>query len=264
MPTIEPDMNLGHRFIGRHPPPGSLVYCAVSGAHLYGFASRDSDIDLKGVHAAPVETLLGLAQQPGVHNCLEVFEGVECDLTTLELGKALSLVLRGNGNTVEQIFSPYQLVPGQALDDLRELARDALSRRFYRHYTGFFRGMRREHENGSEPKAKTLLYSYRVALTGIHLLETGEVVAHLPALADRYGPRLLFEAIELKRAEGERATLPVPLDAALRSQWPVLQERLDEALERSPLPEEPPNGPAIEGWLVAFRLSQVRASTRSN
>lgn len=260
MTIIEPDLDLGKRFLDRNPPPGTVIYCAVSGAHLYGFASRDSDIDLKGVHAVPVERLLGLAQRLEAHNRLEVFEGVECDLTTLELAKALSLVLQGNGNTVEQIFSPYQLAPCQALDELRELTRGALSRRFYRHYNGFFRGMRREHENSSVPQAKTLLYSFRVALTGVHLLATGEVVAHLPALADRYGFQSVLDVVELKRTEGERAALPPSLDAALRSCWPAVQERLDGALERSPLPDEPPNEAAIERWLVQLRMSHLGGS----
>ena len=30
--------------------PYRLLFATVSGAHLYGFPSRDSDVDLRGVH----------------------------------------------------------------------------------------------------------------------------------------------------------------------------------------------------------------------
>ncbi len=38
--------------------PALLV--VVSGAHLYGFPSADSDVDLRGIHLLPVPALLGL------------------------------------------------------------------------------------------------------------------------------------------------------------------------------------------------------------
>lgn len=37
-----------------------LLFATVSGAHLYGFPSRDSDVDLRGVHLLPAADLLGL------------------------------------------------------------------------------------------------------------------------------------------------------------------------------------------------------------
>ncbi|WTJ03358.1 nucleotidyltransferase domain-containing protein [Streptomyces lydicus] len=37
-----------------------LVFATVSGAHLYGFPSRDSDVDLRGAHLLPAAALVGL------------------------------------------------------------------------------------------------------------------------------------------------------------------------------------------------------------
>ncbi len=42
--------------------PDPLVFATVSGAHLYGFPSRDSDIDLRGAHLLPAAALLGLEE----------------------------------------------------------------------------------------------------------------------------------------------------------------------------------------------------------
>jgi predicted nucleotidyltransferase len=46
------------RAVHEHPYP--LIFATVSGAHLYGFASPDSDWDLRGVHLLPADDVLGL------------------------------------------------------------------------------------------------------------------------------------------------------------------------------------------------------------
>ncbi|MFE0248832.1 DNA polymerase beta superfamily protein [[Kitasatospora] papulosa] len=53
LPDIDPA-----RILGGEPCP--LLFATVSGAHLYGFPSRDSDVDLRGVHVLPAEDLVGL------------------------------------------------------------------------------------------------------------------------------------------------------------------------------------------------------------
>ena len=39
-------------------------FVTVSGAHLYGFPSPDSDFDLRGVHVLPVRDVVGLYLNP--------------------------------------------------------------------------------------------------------------------------------------------------------------------------------------------------------
>ena len=41
-----------------HPYP--LLFATISGAHLYGFPSQDSDYDLRGVHILPTKEAVGL------------------------------------------------------------------------------------------------------------------------------------------------------------------------------------------------------------
>ncbi len=48
--------------IDEHPYP--LLFATISGAHLYGFPSADSDYDLRGVHLLPLEEVLGLKTGP--------------------------------------------------------------------------------------------------------------------------------------------------------------------------------------------------------
>src|SRR6478752_2252116 len=86
--------------------PYPLVFMTVSGAHLYGFPSPDSDYDLRGVHELPLQEVLGLQpqhetrEQSGVHN------GLEIDLVTHDVKKFFGLLLKKNGYVLEQLYSP--------------------------------------------------------------------------------------------------------------------------------------------------------------
>ena len=60
--TFTPDLDLARRFIAKNPPPGEMLLCALTGSHIYGFSSGDSDLDLKGVHYAHTRELLGFGR----------------------------------------------------------------------------------------------------------------------------------------------------------------------------------------------------------
>lgn len=44
--------------------PYPLLFATVSGAHLYGFASVDSDLDLRAAHLLPAAEVVGLRTGP--------------------------------------------------------------------------------------------------------------------------------------------------------------------------------------------------------
>lgn len=47
-----------HRTVAAQPYP--LLFATISGAHLYGFPSPDSDFDLRGAHVLPLDKIIGL------------------------------------------------------------------------------------------------------------------------------------------------------------------------------------------------------------
>ncbi len=59
-----------HQQINDHPYP--LLFATISGAHLYGFPSPDSDFDLRGVHLLPLEEIVGL-QEGRETGCMSAF-----------------------------------------------------------------------------------------------------------------------------------------------------------------------------------------------
>lgn len=226
---------------------------SLSGAHAYGFPSPDSDLDLKAIHIAPTERLLGLSPPPqSAPDRIEVLDGVEVDYSSNEIQPALLGILQGNGNFIERVLSRFVVRSSPEHAALRGVVRRSLSRRLHRHYRGFAAGQLREWEKDGLRSAKKLLYVLRTTLTGTHALLTGEIETDVTLLLDAHGFGAARELVEAKRG-GERSEL-VP-DVAER--WKATVGRafdlLDSALQRSALPEEPPNAPEVEAWLVSVR-----------
>ena len=63
------------------------LFVTVSGAHIYGFPSPDSDVDLRGTHKLPIKSLLGLAKPTETVDISAVHQGLEVDLVSHDVGK---------------------------------------------------------------------------------------------------------------------------------------------------------------------------------
>jgi hypothetical protein len=129
---------------------------------------------------------------------------------------------------------------------------------FVRRYAGFFRGCQREHER--EATAKTMLYSYRVALTGVHLLRSGVLEPNLTVLAPTFGYHDVADLVALKQAGTEHGPLPDDLDQHHRRRWPELERALIDAEAESTLPAASPNASDIEAWLISRRLAELKSA----
>ncbi len=229
-----------------------VVQLGLVGAHAYGFPSPDSDLDLKGIHVVPAEALLGLRSPPETVDRQAIVGGMEIDFTSHEVAMALRLLLAGNGNVLERLVSPHQLVRGRIPEALRRMARASVGTHFAAYYRGFFLRMRRDLSREEGRTAKTLLYAYRVALTGTHLFRTGEVVLDVRPLAERYGHA---EVPRLVAAKGlEQATIPGGVDEAALDR---LEAELERAVAASPLPPAASNASRVERWLRALRRARL-------
>src|SRR3712207_5564760 len=92
------------KIASEHPYP--LILATVSGAHLYGFPSADSDYDLRGAHVLPLGEFVGLdTPNEETIQTEEIREGLELDLVTHDAKKFFNLMLRKNGYVLEQLYS---------------------------------------------------------------------------------------------------------------------------------------------------------------
>lgn len=239
--------------------PYPLVFATVSGAHLYGFPSTDSDVDLRGTHLLPLEDVIGLAQPAETHTVMTDRDGVELDLVTHDLRKFVRLMLRRNGYVLEQLLSPLVVHTTAVHAALVEMAPLVLTRHHAHHYRGFAATQRRLFATTGE--LKPLLYAFRALLTGVHLMRTGRMLAHLPSLLDAEStPAYLPDLIAAKRAAEHGGLDDLVAGAILDRDLAELLSRLDQAQHDTRLPEQPAGSAQLNDLVVAARLADPRTT----
>lgn len=181
-----------------------------------------------------------------------VRDRVEMHLVTHDLRKFVRLMQRRNGYVLEQFLSPLVAHTGDTHRELAALAPDVLTSHHAHHYRGFGVTQWRLFEKTGE--LKPLLYTFRVLLTGMHLMRSGEVQAHLPTLLDEVpaAPAYLPELIAAKAAH-EHGGADVE-HARVEGDVERLHDLLDEAQNASALPDAPGGYDALDDLLVRVRL----------
>src|SRR3954451_15406337 len=118
-----------------HPYP--LIFATISGAHLYGFPSPDSDYDLRGCHVLPVREVVGLDTGRETIEIAKNEPGLELDLVTHDARKFFGLLLKKNGYVLEQLFSPLVVHTTPEHHELKDIARGCMTKHHSHHYFGF-------------------------------------------------------------------------------------------------------------------------------
>ena len=237
--------------------PYPLVFVTISGAHLYAFPSPDSDYDLRGVHVLPIDEVVALYPARETIEMSADRGELEIDLVSHDVKKFFTLLLKKNGYVLEQLCSPLIVRSSPEHEQLKSLVPGCVTRHHAHHYLGFAETQWGLFERENPPQVKPLLYVYRVLLTGIHLMRTGEVEANLVQLNDSYGLPYVPDLIDRKLGGTEHETL-TPIDLEFhRSEYQRLRARLEEEHRASPLPESPTAGTALNDLLVRIRTRGV-------
>ena len=242
--------------VNSHPFP--VVFSAISGAHLYGFPSPDSDFDLRGVHLLPLRTVLSLDEGRETVEKQGAFDGLEIDLVTHDAAKFFGLMLKRNGYVLEQLLSPLVVSTSPEYEELKAIAPSCITRHHAHHYLGFAVTQWKLFEKESPPRVKPLLYTFRVLLTGIHLMRTGEVQANLCILNEYAKLAYLDDLIERKRTGTEKGVLDTAHMAFYQREYERLTKELERSHEESKLPETPSGRDALSDLLVRLRLREAR------
>ena len=240
-----------------HRQPYPLLFSTVSGAHLYGFPSPDSDYDLRGSHILPVPEVVGLNPKQETIEVTEVREGLQIDLVTHDIKKFFSLLLKKNGYVLEQLYSPLIVHTTPEHEELKAIAIGCITRHHAHHYIGFAQTQWRLFEKEQPHRVKPLLYVYRVLLTGLNLMRTGTVEANLVQLNQRFQLPYIPDLIALKLAGAEKSVLE---DAALefhQQEYLRLLGELEAAHQASRLPESPSANTALNDLLIRLRIGSM-------
>src|SRR6266496_2670801 len=232
--TIDPRLQ---RIVAAQPYP--LVFATISGAHLYEFPSPDSDFDLRGAHVLPLEKVVGLDLSDETVEDSRVIEGLEMDIVSHDVRKFFGLLLKKNGYVLEQLFSPLIVQNTPEHDELKVIARDCITKHHSHHYFGFAETQWKLFEKERPRRVKPLLYVYRVLLTGIHLMRTGEIEANLLTLNEEFRLPYVADLVARKLAGPEKSSLADADVVFHESEYHRLRADLQTAHEACKLPELP-------------------------
>jgi predicted nucleotidyltransferase len=147
-----------------------VLYACESGSRGWGFASPDSDYDVRFLYVHPLEWYLTVVPERDV---IELPISSELDINGWDLRKALGLLRKGNATLVEWLDSPVVYRADETfLRDMRAAAtlthRPARS---FHHYFHMARKNYREYLKGSRARLKKYLYVLRPILAAGWVLD---------------------------------------------------------------------------------------------
>lgn len=237
--------------------PHALLFATISGAHLYGFPSPDSDFDLRGAHVLPVSKIVGLDVSDETIEDSRFIEGLEMDIVSHDVRKFIKLLLKKNGYVLEQLYSPLVVKTTPEHAELKVIARDCITRHHSHHYFGFAETQWKLFTKESPRRVKPLLYLYRVLLTGIWLMRTGEIEANLVTLNEPFRLSFIPDLVARKLGGPEQSTLDDADLAFHEAEYQRLRTELQAAHDASKLIEAPSEETraALNDLLVRVRLS---------
>lgn len=131
---IQPHIEvIKHTLTFSHSYP--LIFATVTGSHAFGYASPLSDFDVHGAHILSLQHVLGFTLP---HETVELkFEfGADADVATHDLKKFLLLLMKGNGNVLEDLYSPLVVTTSPLHDEIKELGKGCIIRASANHYKG--------------------------------------------------------------------------------------------------------------------------------
>src|SRR2546426_9776190 len=223
-----------HRIVAAQPYP--LLFATISGAHLYGFPSPDSDFDLRGAHVLPLEKVVGLEVRDETVQDSRAIEGLEMDIVSHDVRKFFGLLLKKNGYVLEQLFSPLMVHTTPEHAELKTLASGCITKHHSHHYFGFAETQWKLFDKERPRRVKPLLYVYRVLLTGIHLMRTGEVEANLVTLNNEFRLPYIGELVARKQSGGNTSLADADVTFH-QCEYERLRAELQAAHDASRLPE---------------------------
>lgn len=239
--------------------PYPLVFATISGAHLYGFPSPDSDFDLRGAHLLPLAKIAGLEVADETVQDARIIEELDMDIVSHDAKKFFKLLLKKNGYVLEQLYSPWIVLTTPAHAELKEIARGCVTRHHSHHYFGFAETQWKLFLKESPRRVKPLLYVYRVLLTGIWLMRTGEIEANLVTLNETFRLPYLADLVARKLSGPEQSALNDADIGFYESEYQRLRTELQSAHDHSRVREVPDEGTRrqLNDLLVRLRLSGI-------
>ena len=139
-----------------------ILLAVESGSRAWGFASPDSDYDVRFIYARPKNDYLKLEE---VRDVIELPISDELDINGWDLQKTLRLLYRSNPTLFEWFSSPIIYMETEFADQFRNIMLDYFStKKSLYHYISMAEGNYREYLKHEIVKAKKYFYVLRPVL----------------------------------------------------------------------------------------------------
>lgn len=155
----------------------NILYAGESGSRAWGFASPNSDYDIRFIYARPIEHYLAFNVELR-RDVLELkAENPLWDISGWDIRKTLGLFTRSNGTLLEWLRSPlHYKAPHAAIQSLQSLARDYFNpTALCFHYYRMGKNNAREFLRGNTVPLKKYLYILR-ALIAVDFINTFQLL----------------------------------------------------------------------------------------
>lgn len=146
-----------------------ILYAVESGSRAWGFASPDSDYDIRFIYKHDLDYYLSLWEQSDV---IEFMTEDDLDGSGWDLRKTVKLLAKSNAPLLEWLFSPVVYFENEAfVAEMRSLAKKCFSPiACLHHYLGTTKNFM-EVCQAEEVKLKSYFYALRTALAGKWIIE---------------------------------------------------------------------------------------------
>jgi predicted nucleotidyltransferase len=146
-----------------------ILYAVESGSRAWGFASPDSDYDIRFIYKHDMNYYLSLWEQTDV---IEFMTEDDLDGSGWDLRKTVRLLAKSNAPLLEWLFSPVVYFENEAfVTQMRNLAKECFSPvACLHHYLGTTKNFI-DVCQAEEVKLKSYFYALRTALAGKWIIE---------------------------------------------------------------------------------------------
>lgn len=236
-----------------HSNEGSLMNIYISGSHLYGWESKDSDLDIRGCFVLNKEKFLGLNYPIEV---LELKGEEGKDIVLFEIKKLINLAIKGNCNILEEL-NAEQIYKNVEFVRLRQLINNAFGKRgIYNSYRGLAEFNYKKFILSGKNTVKKYLYVFRGLMAGIYCLQTGLIEPNMEKLNKTFKIKEVDELLKIKRNGLEEEPLKDLENGNLDLIIKDLFNKLDKAYLKSKIPDKPDKEDIeeINKFLISIRL----------
>ena len=152
----------------------TVLFACESGSRAWGFASPDSDYDVRFIYVHRKDYYLSIEEQRDV---IELPINDLLDINGWELRKALKLFRKSNGPLFEWLQSPIVYQANSSFqDELQDLMKYYFTpRAMIHHYLSMAKNVVDNDLSGSEVKLKKYFYAVRPVLASLWIAERKDV-----------------------------------------------------------------------------------------